>query len=396
MMNDPNDLFEIHGINMNQDDPNDLFQQQKIQQPQQQQQQPQNFIQRMQNSFGGGLYTGGINNMLGKFNTGMRGISSAFDTIGIPSEISEKSGLPNLNSMIQQNPDLYIPQPENPSTGYKAGNFIGEYGDLLYGGARLLPYAAKGIGKIMPKASNALRAGIRPTKTWKGLYNQYSDESINPILEKGMEKYQSNINRFGDEKFAYFPEFLEAKKDVETFGSAKIKKYLDNLSKNPTISNASKLKKQLNDEIYKPSVLLDTAGQDRLAAYGNLKKELKPSLAKSLTMKNERAGQEFLDAEKYWASQVHPELTVSKMLKEMSHKTDLFSKAGANRAAETILKEHLNNPKNISKKAVVQAEKIAQQIRNLDLLKNLSVGAGIGGGGVFGVKQIKNLFSGGR
>lgn len=359
------------------------------------QQQPQNFIQRMQNGFGGGVYTGGINNVLGKFNTGMRGLSAASNAIGIPSEASEKLGIPNLNSMIQQNQDLYIPQPEDPTTGYKIGNFLGEYGDLIYGGARLLPHIAKGIGKIMPKASNAIKAGIRPTKTWKNLYSQYSDESMKPILEKGTEKYESNINKFGKEQFAYFPKFLEAKKDVETFGSTKVKKYLEILSEKPTIRNASKLKRQLNDEIYKPSTFKDTLGDDRIASYENLKKELKPSLAKSLTMKNKRAGQEFLDAEKYWASSVHPELTVSQKLKEISHKTDLFSKAGANRAAETILKEYLKNPENISKKAVIQAEKIAQQIRNLDSLKNLSLTAGIGGGGVFGVKQIKNLFSGG-
>lgn len=357
-------------------------------------QQPQTLMQRMQNSFGGGVYTGGINNALGYLNQASEAPRGMAALLSDPSGINEILGNKDLHNFIPETPKLKISAPENPTTGYKVGNFLGEYADLLYGGAKLLPHAAKGIGKIMPKVSNAVGAGIRPTKTWKSLYNQYNDKSINPILEKGMEKYQSNINKFGNENFAYFPEFLEAKKDVETFGSRKIKKYLDNLSEKPTISNASKLKKQLNDEIYKPSGLLDTAGQDRLAAYENLKKELKPSLAKSLTMKNERAGQEFLDAEKYWASYVHPELTVSKMLKEMSHKTDLFSKTGANRAAETILKEYLNNPKNISKKAVTQAEKIAQQIRNIDLLKSLGIGASIGGGGVFGVKQIKNLFSG--
>jgi hypothetical protein len=396
MARDPNDLFEIHGIDINQDDPNDLFQQQQRQQPQQQQQQQQDFMRRMQNSFSGGVYTGGINNALGYLNQAAEAPRGIATLLSDPSGINEILGQPTLGSLMPELPKLKISAPENPTTGYKAGNFLGEYGDLLYGGARLLPYVAKGIGKIMPKVSNAVVAGIRPTKTWKSLYNQYSDKSINPIVEKGMEKYESNIDKFGDEKFAYFPEFLEAKKDVETFGSTKVKKYLEILSEKPTIRNASKLKKQLNDEIYKPSTFTDTLGDDRIASYENLKKELKPSLAKSLTMKNKRAGQEFLDAEKYWASSVHPELTVSQKLKEMSHKTDLFSKAGANRAAETILKEHFNNPKNISKKAVVQAEKIAQQIRNLDLLKNLSISAGIGGGGVFGVKQIKNLFSGGR
>ena len=254
-------------------------------------------------------------------------------------------------------------------TGAAGGAALGVAGPMISG-------AIKGI----PSAFRGAKAGFRPVKTLKELYRGYNKEAIAPVVEEGVQKYATSIGKFKKSSFLESPEFAEAKEVALEYGGPQLKKYSTRLAKNPTIENADALKREINNEVAtltgkKSAGLLDTAGNDRLNSLKNLKTALKTNLSSSLSAENPQAAQEFLAAEANWAQNVHPVKTLSSMLKNMSHKTDLYTPKGANRAAENILKEYIRNPKNIPQEAAQAAQTIAQQVRNAKLLKYGGVGA---------------------
>jgi hypothetical protein len=213
MARDPNDLFEIHGIDMDQDDPNDLFQQQQRQQ-QPEQQQPENFMQKMQNNFGGGIFTGLINGGLNDINQAGNAPRAMGYLLSDPSGINELLGNETLGSMMPKLPQVQIPQPENPRTGYKVGNFIGEWGPLAYGGYQFLkpaiPYATRAANAAINKIPGAdFFKNIHPDRYEKKLVNMTSKKYLDDIAKPSVDIYENLKSQTRDAPLAFTEETLD-------------------------------------------------------------------------------------------------------------------------------------------------------------------------------------------
>lgn len=238
--------------------------------------------------------------------------------------------------------------------------------------------------KVVPKVFKAVKAGIRPTKTLNSLIDKYSKEAIKPISKEGSRQYTSSIGEHMEGRFSPSVKYGETAKRADRYGSPAINDFLADIKSSSTIQNASKLKQQINKEMYslagkaKPGKY-DPVTADRMQFLERLKKPLNNDLRTSLDKIDPTAGERFLEAEKHWAKNVHPVKTLSSIVEGGAHKIDRLSPAGAKRIAEKILKEAQGSPGSIPKDAVLAAKKIGQQYRNMKTIKKAGLlGAGLG------------------
>lgn len=375
MAKDPNDLFEIHGIDVNAEDPNDLFQQSNIKQNKPYQ---MHMNQERQNTIPGGFVTH-LGNLPAQYINPL---------LARARELGESTNSPfflNKNKPVTQIPDFA--EPENPSAGYNIGHALGYapevamYGPTAY---KLAKYGIKGIGKGID--------ALNPHKTLNQLRAAYSEEAIQPRVAEGLERYEQSVKSHYAEPFTKESEYLKdvIPRDLEDYARSG-RKLHTRLSEDMNIEGAHKLKKHMNKEKYeklypKRETLsgLDTEGGNRLEAYETLGDLLKKDIHSSLAAKNPEAAAKYLEADINWAKNVHPHSTINKILKSLSHESDYLGK----QTAKKIIKRSVSHPSSVPSEALEQAKAIMKRNKNL----NIATGAATGLGVPYGVyRTLKHL-----